>query len=368
MAQGQVMITGGDGYLGRQVARRYLEQTEAMIVLWVHATSQEQFTVKQQQVVGELGASGTRVRFCYGDLVQEHPFQDVAPTEVHTIIHAAAVTRFNVDEETARKVNIEGTEKLLDFAGGCPALRAFGLLSTVYASGLKAGRIDEVAFDGREGFTNHYERSKWAAETALLTRFDHLPWRIFRIATAIADDESGAVSQQNAFHNTLKLFFYGLLSLIPGKPQTPLYFVTGRFAADAVFELMQQAANHQIYHVAHTKEESLSLGALIDLAFETFMQEEDFKLRRILKPLWTDAEAFDLLAEGVHSFGGGVVNQAVSSVAPFARQLFVDKEIRNDHLASELKAYRAPDARRLMQNTCEYLVRMRWGRPTQHAA
>ena len=42
----------------------------------------------------------------------------------------------------------------------------------------------------------------------------------------IADDASGAVTQQNAFHNTLKLFYYGLLALMPGACDTPLYFIT----------------------------------------------------------------------------------------------------------------------------------------------
>ncbi|HEX9782359.1 MAG TPA: SDR family oxidoreductase, partial [Opitutaceae bacterium] len=210
-----VMITGGDGYLGLQVARRYLEETEESVLLWVHAADRRQFAAKRQKVLNELGTHRTRLSFEYGDLSQTHPFQKVGPRSVSTVIHGAAVTRFNVDEKTARRVNIEGTEKLLDFATRCPSLKALGLMSTVYASGLKPGAIDEAPFDGSDGFANHYERSKWMAETLLLSRFGHLPWRIFRMATAIADDDSGHVTQQNAFHTTLKLFFYGLLSIIP---------------------------------------------------------------------------------------------------------------------------------------------------------
>ena len=80
------------------------------------------------------------------------------------------------------------------------------------------------------------------------------------------------------------------------------------------------------------------------------------------EPLYADAESFDLLGDAMDTFGGSIVNQALSSVSPFARQLFVEKEFLNDKLASALGNYRAPEARQLIRNTCEYLVRTKWGR------
>jgi len=192
--------------------------------------------------------------------------------------------------------------------------------------------------------------------------FDYLPWRILRVATVVADDASGRVTQFNAFHNTLKLLYYGLLSIIPGKPETPLYFVTGEFVTDAVFNLMRNPANKAIYNVCHTRSESLNLGALIDTAFDCFSRQQDFKARRILKPLYADAESFDMLGTAMDSFGGSIVNQALSSVSPFARQLFVEKEFLNDKLVSALSGYASPDQRAVIRNTCEYLVRSRWGK------
>jgi|GEM_PF-624589 len=363
-----VLITGGDGYLGLRLARKYLELTEKSLLLWMRARDEREFQTKKEKLRHQLGPLEGRVSYHWGDLAQERPFHSIDPRTIQAILHTAAVTRFNVDERTARKVNIEGTEKLLHFADRCPSLEGVGLLSTVYASGLRSGVIEELPLDDKDGFANPYERSKWAAEAKLLTQFDRLPWRIFRVATIISDDEAGSVTRQNAFHNTLKLFYYGLLSLVPGRPETPLYFVTGEFAACAIFNLMNSPANQAIYHVAHTRGESLSLGELIDLGFEAFEREKDFTSRRILKPLYADAESFDLLAEGARAFGGGVLDQAISSVAPFARQLFVQKDLRNSKLVLALTqtsgacGYRAPDPRRLVRNTCEYLVRTRWGK------
>lgn len=362
MSAKQILITGVDGYIGSRLARKYLDSTRDRVLLWMRAKDEDEFRAKKERLAGGLGDFDHRVEYHWGDLLDEAPFRSLDPREINCIVHSAAVTRFNVDEHTARSVNIDGAGKVFHFAGNCPALEAFGLLSTVYASGLASGRIEEAPLDGGSGFANHYERSKWFSESLLLSEFNHLPWRIFRIATAIADSDDGRVSQYNAFHNTLKLFYYGLLSLAPGKPETPVYFVTGDFAASSIFELMTSSPARTIYHAAHTESESITLGELIDIAFATFERESDFQSRRILKPLYSDADSFDLLVDGLGAFGGGIVNQAVSSVAPFGRQLFIRKQIQNHNLVSALRDYRAPDARQLIRNTCEYLVRTKWGR------
>jgi nucleoside-diphosphate-sugar epimerase len=364
MGAKQVLITGADGYLGMRLARKYLESTGNRLALWVRSADENEFHAKRELLARQINDNEDRASYHWGDLVDDKPFDSLDPADINTVIHSAAVTRFNVDEATAREVNINGTDKVLRFARGCSGLESIGLLSTVYASGLKTGAVEEAPLDGSCGFANHYERSKWLSENILLTEYDSLPWRILRVATVIADSDSGRVSQYNAFHNTLKLFYYGLLSLIPGRAETPIYFVTGEFATDSVFELMQNSQNRAIYNVAHSEAESLTLGELIELAFETFDQEGDFRSRRILHPLFSDAESFDLLVEGISAFGGGIVNQAVSSVAPFGKQLFIRKQIQNHNVVANLKDYRAPDARTLIRNTCEYLVRTRWGKHT----
>src|SRR5438445_4516778 len=119
---------------------------------------------------------------------------------------------FNAEADLVGRVNADGTEKLLRFAARSPGLESLGLISSIYASGLQSGPIAEIPFDGKAGFANHYESSKWESEARLLRGYASLPWKICRLATAIADDASGRVSQYNAFHNTLKLFHYGLMS------------------------------------------------------------------------------------------------------------------------------------------------------------
>lgn len=350
---GVTLITGGGGYLGFRTARRLLDTTQEDLLLWTHHSTAFTKWFQDQP----------RIRLFGGELTLAEPFAGIDPRTVRRIVHSAAVTRFNVDPETATAVNVEGTRKLLRFAASCPSLQSVDLLSTIYVAGLREGVIDEEPSCDPTGFANEYERSKWYAERLLIEHFSDLPWRIVRIATVIAHDSAGQVVQQNAVHNTLKLLYYGLLSLVPGKPEVPLYFVSGDFASAAIVAVMQNGPLHNVFHVCHTREESLTLREFIDTIFEAFETDPKFRARRALKPLYTDAESFEMLMRQVSNFSAGILGQAAGSVAPFARQLFSTKEFRNQRVRALLPA-QPPDPKQLVWKVCQNLIDSRFGIPT----
>jgi nucleoside-diphosphate-sugar epimerase len=351
-----VLVTGADGYLGARIAALYARSGRPVIA-WMRAGSAAEFEAKRDSVAALLGEA----RYAWGDLRSAEPFSDVPPGDVSQIVHAAAVTRFNIEVDLARQVNVEGTEKLLRFAERCRALEAFGLLSSVYASGLRAGVIAEQPCDGAGGFANHYERSKWQAERLLAGGFDHLPWQVFRIATVIADDESGHAARHNALHNTLKLLYHGLISLVPGNPDTPLYFVSADFAAGNVVELMQRRAQRVIYHLAPGLAQSVTLGELLQAAWQAFEAAPEFRRRRLLPPVYAGLAQFAQLAEGVSGFAGRVLGQAVGSITPFAPQLYVRKSVENANLRAAATAWPPVESRQLVENTCAQLVAAGFG-------
>jgi nucleoside-diphosphate-sugar epimerase len=352
-----LLITGGDGYLGRQIVDRYLAGSDLDILVAVRAADATELAMKTERI----GQLGPRARVVPVDLTAPDPFADLDARRVTHVIHSAAVTRFNVDHDTARRVNLAGTEKLLEFAARCPNLERVSVLSTVYSSGLTPGPIREAPHDGNTEFANFYEWSKHEAERVLLGRFAQLPWQLLRVATAISHDETGLVRQFNAFHNTLKLYFYGMLSLLPGDPDTPLYLISGKFAADAIFAIASSGQDG-VFHVSHSYTSALTLQQLIDKAFDCFGQDDGFRKRRVLRPVYADRESYDIYANGVGAFASPAVTQAVASMNPFAPQLYIHKELSTDRLDAALGQLTPPDTAELVNRTCAYLASTRWGR------
>ncbi len=352
-----VLVTGGGGYVGQRLAKRLLDTSAARVVLWVHGDP-----TAPPAVPAALAGFGDRLRMAAGELADDTAFAGVEPAELTHIVHGAAVTRFNVEEELADRVNIGGTRRLLELARRCARLEHLTLVSTVYAAGLVEGEIAEAALPRAPRFANHYERSKWQAEQLLTELPPPCPTTIARVATVIADDAGGAVTQRNAVHNTLKLLFHGLLSLLPGESATPVYFVTGELVVDALAALVLGKVRPEVVHVSHGASESATLGDLVDIAYQVFESDAGFRNRRLLKPLLVDAESFELLVSGIDGFGGDAVRQALISVAPFARQLFSPKHVRTEQLRVLCPDYQAPPPAELVRNSVTHLVDTRWGR------
>jgi hypothetical protein len=184
----------------------------------------------------------------------------------------------------------------------------------------------------------------------------------------VADDETGSVTQYNAFHNTLKLFFYGLLSLMPGDPATRLYLTTGRFASRAVARLLRAEVPAGVYHVSPAPEETLTLGESIDVAFTAFEADPAFRRRRLLRPSFCDLQSFRDLTAATRGLSASPLAQAMGSVAPFAEQMFLPKTFENHRLRSVWPQYIPTSPASLLAAVSTRLTATRWGRESPQAA
>ncbi|RLT95075.1 SDR family oxidoreductase [Ketobacter sp.] len=358
-----ILITGADGYIGSLISTWLLEHTDARLMLWVRADHDAELEAKRAHLHQQHAAHGERIQVCYGNLQNEAPLDSIDPEPIQRIIHVAAVTEFNVTRERADAVNRDGTRKVLAFARRCPHLQRFCYVSTTYVAGLAQGGIAEQPMPADGPFANHYERSKCEAENILLHEFDDLPWHIYRPSTVMAHDAAGTVMQYNVFHNTMRLLFYGLISTMPGLADTPIYMVTGKFVGNAIAELsVKPIAQRQIFHVCHTETESLALGQMLAVCFREFGTDAGFRKRRILPPLLTEFEMFEMLANELKGLSAQVVSQAVESIRPFAQQLFIHKAFHNDNLRAALDHYQAPDPTALLAATVQTLIHTKWGR------
>jgi nucleoside-diphosphate-sugar epimerase len=352
MNDGQILVTGADGYLGRLLVQHLLETTDRRMLLWVRSSTKAEAVAKCAATFGEAIHQG-RITCAGGDLRGDLPFNGIDPGEISGIVHLAAATAFTVDPDTATGVNVAGTAKLLELARRCSRLESLCLASTLYVSGLSSGEIPETAITERPAFANEYERSKWEAERLALAVPD-LPLSIVRIATVLADDESGICGQRNAVHNTLQMLFHGLLSMIPGDPNTPIYLSTGEFAAAAIGAAL--LGGHGVYNAAEIAADSLTLGVAIDVAYRSFSEAKPFLRRRIRRPRYVDLATFELLANAAGGLGGSVLGQALGSVLPFAPQLYAPKLVANKRLLELLPGHEPVDGVALLAATCGYLA------------
>jgi nucleoside-diphosphate-sugar epimerase len=358
----RVLITGGGGYVGTLVARRLLA-AGAPLVLWLSARDAAEAGARQARAAAAIGIApdDRRVAWAHGDLRDAKPFASTPCDGVSHVIHAAAVTRFNVEADLAEAINHQGTRKALAFAADLPGLERFIQVSTIFATGLAPGDVPEAPAPTDIAFANHYEASKHRAEHAAAAC--RVPLAILRLATIVADTDDGApIGQVNAVHNTLKLLRYGLLPLIPGRPETQLALITGALAAEAIAKALTAATLPPVVHVAHRREQSLTVGDLLAVALATFAEDAAFRARRIPPPLYVDHDTFALMADGLDGTASPVVGQALRSIAPFARQLNVTKHIRNAALLQLLGRDPAPAPHALIAGTCRELERTGWGR------
>ncbi|MGH3714902.1 MAG: SDR family oxidoreductase [Micromonosporaceae bacterium] len=359
---GQTLITGAAGYLGRRIAARLLAETDDRLLLAVRATRRTELAAVAVTLRRELGpGTGRRIAVVPVELCRPNPFQAVDPAGVTRVVHAAARTEFTVRRDVARQVNVDGTRLVAEFAARCPKLERLVVLSTLFSAGRRTGLVAEVAHDGDAGFANHYEWSKYEAER-LLPGHPELPLAIARLATVVADDRTGVVSQYNAFHNTVKLFFYGLLSLMPGDPATPLYLATADFTSRGVAQLARPELPGGIYHLAPAPSQTITLGELIGVVFDAFGADPGFRRRRLLRPEFCDLASFRDLVAASRSLSASPMAQALGSVAPFAEQMFLPKDFDNRRLAEVWTSDPQPDPRDLAAAVCGHLVRTRWDR------
>ena len=356
------LITGATGYVGGALAKKLLKTTDDDLILLVRSHPNETFEERKKSLLNKLGSSyERRILIVDGHLEQDAPFKGVKASSVTRIIHAAATTAFNVERPKAKAINVDGLRKVLDFARTCPSLERFYQISTIYSAGKSLGIVQED-FVTRPDFANYYEWSKWEAENLIRSEYSDLPWNILRVATIAADDNTGAVTQHNAIHNTLKLFYYGLISLAPGNSDCPVYLVTGDFTVKGIFSLLKKAPLHEVVNICHSKEESVSLGDLLNIAYEGFLEDESFKKRGVKPLILVSEKSFDLLVGGTSGFGSEVLKQALDSISPFASQLYIDKDFSNKKIKEEMPDYVAPDPKVLAKNTVGELLKTKFGR------
>ena len=190
-------MTGFPGFLGSALLPRLLARRAGMRAVCL---VQPQHVSLAERRVRELATDSPhtrdRVDIVQADITAPHLGIAAAARarldDVTEVWHLAAVYDLAVPVETARRVNVEGTARVLELCESRPRLDRLHHVSTCYVSGRYDGEFGEDSLDEGQPFRNHYESTKFEAEMLVRKAMAAgLPTTIYRPGTVVGDSLTG---------------------------------------------------------------------------------------------------------------------------------------------------------------------------------
>jgi long-chain acyl-CoA synthetase len=360
-----VLVTGATGLVGEEVLRRILgtrPEIEAFALVREDAG--------WRSLSRKLGPLASRVTPVRGDITMhrlglEPLVRRRVELQTSAIVHAAADTSFSRPLDRARAVNTTGTQNVIELARECMRLERLAFVSTAFVAGRSTGSILERDNDSSAGWVNAYEQSKYEAEA--LVRASGLPWTIMRSSTIACRDNEGTVTQINAVHRALRIYYRGLAAMMPGDRANPLDVVTASFVGGAVARLtLDGRAENKTVHLCAGRN-ALTLGELVDTAYDVWTADPAWRKRRVERAMITDAATYGLFEDAVHQTGDPRLRSILTSLSYFIPQLALPK-IFQTSIAEDLLGSPPPCSRDFWLPMLRRLLANNWGHTVEKAA
>jgi thioester reductase-like protein len=192
-----LFLTGFPGFLGTALLPRMLARRPgARVFALVQPQHLELAAERVAEIVEAQPHTAGRIELVTGDITSPglgmDPVTRSQLAEVTEVWHLAAVYDLAVPEEAARRVNVDGTAHVLDFARSRTPLERLQYVSTCYVSGDYAGTFPEDELDLGQGFLNHYEATKFEAEVLVRRAMRAgMPATIYRPGIVVGDSRTG---------------------------------------------------------------------------------------------------------------------------------------------------------------------------------
>ena len=361
-----ILLTGATGLIGGDVLRNLLAPPGAVRRAYVLVRDPRAWST----IASSLPARGQATIGITGDITLPGLGLDAGlraklARQVTMVIHCAADTSFSQTLDHARAINTAGTANVVGLANELQELRRFVHVSTAFVAGAATGRILERDNGAPARWVNAYEQSKYEAE--LLVRALDRDWVIVRPSTVVCDSPSGGISQINAVHRALRLYYHGLASMIPGEESSLVDVVDGSYIARAVADLaMRSATAGETYHLC-AGAGALPLGELLDTTYAIWAAAPAWKRRSVVRPALTDLATYRLFERSVEEVADARLRQAIASLAHFVPQLTLPKQFDTTRADTAL-GYTAPPARTFWPRVVEALLASGWASTTRTAA
>lgn len=202
-----VLITGGTGFIGSQLALECLKKGDQVRVFGQENTDAEK---KNKQMLEEKGAEVILGSMTDWELIP------ALTRGVHTVFHlAAAQHEANVPDKVFHDVNVEGTRNILK-ASIASGVKRFVHGSTIGVYGSIEGPVSESSPCNPD---NIYGRTKLEGEKLVLSYKDRIPLVVIRISETYGPGDRRLLKLFKAIHK--KAFF----KIGPGKNLHQLIYI-----------------------------------------------------------------------------------------------------------------------------------------------
>ena len=277
-----VLLTGATGFVGMELLARYLERTDRRVYALVRGASEREVVARVERTLlclfGADHPYAERVVAVRGDLTRpglglRGGKRDRLAQRVSEVVHGAASVSFGLGLEDLRRINVEGTRRVLEFAERADArggLRRFSYISTAYVAGEHAGCFSEDELDLGQCFRNAYEQSKFEAECLLTRARRRLPVTVLRPSIIVGERDSGWTQSFNVLYWPLRAFSRGAYVALPARRDAPVDVVSVDYVADAIFALSQAPEAEGVTYHLTAGANATSVGELIELAAAYF--------------------------------------------------------------------------------------------------
>jgi len=270
-----ILVTGATGFLGVQLIRELLERhPDARLALLIRDRPGQ----SSQQRADSFVPAGERARVeVYGgDVTRHNCGLDAAAyqrlrAETTRLIHSAATVRFDHSLEEARRINVEGTRRMLEFATGMSQLKSLAYVGTAYVAGERSDLVRECELDVGQSYRNTYEQTKAEAEALVRSHLGSLPGVILRPSIIVGDSRTGVTSSFKMMYWPLKIYARRLWRTVPGFPDAVLDIVPVDFVAASVARLaFEEAAFGSTVHLCAGPRGSATIQQIARRAAEYF--------------------------------------------------------------------------------------------------
>lgn len=362
-----IVITGATGFLGREIVHRLLDRdANTRLTLLVRGKDDADASRRGDEVLAAqrsgdaLADARRRVRVLRADLEHDRFGLDAAGydalvADTGAVIHGAATVSFTEPLDQARRINVEGTRRMLDLAAAAGARTDY--IGTTYIAGDRSGVAYERDLDVGQPFHNTYEQTKMEAEKLVQSRWSDQPVAVFRPSIIVGDSRTGRTSSFKVLYWPLKMFSRGMWWIVPGRLETRVDIVPSDYVVDALLHIRRDEASlGRVHHLAAGPEKSARVGELVDLAATFF---------NVRKPTFVNPKLFVRYARPViDRFAVGRWRHALLTGRVYTPYLSLDLvfDTQNARTALRGSGIDVPPVTAYFDSLFRYCIETDWGR------